>query len=93
MKLLLIQKTSHKGGHSLSTFRITQNNFLAELAKIPGGYEYWSCASTQVCFPLKAGGELRFGMYDEDEHEGVAIDLYDGALPPGVTGPAKLTGK
>lgn len=63
---------------------------LEELAKIPGGYVYLGAASYQVCFPLKAGGELRFGIYDDVE--GLQIDLYDGSLPPGITGPVRKTG-
>lgn len=62
-----------------------------ELKQIPGGYEYDGCASIQICFPLRNDGELRFGVYDEDPPDTLSIDLYDGALPPGITGPVKLT--
>lgn len=70
---------------------------LATLDKIPGGYSYSGACSLQVCFPLKAGGELRFCWVDSDvaEAEGVepfGIDLYDGALSPCITGPSKVTG-
>lgn len=73
------------------------------LSKIPGGYQYLCAASTQVCFPLKSGGELRFSMVDDDvsddpefwKHEdAIGIDLYDGALSGvGVTGPVIKTGQ
>jgi hypothetical protein len=67
---------------------------LNQLCDIPGGYTYDGIASWQVCFPLRSGGELRFSMTeDEDGGESrLGIDLYDGALPPGVTGPARRTG-
>lgn len=73
-------------------FRITDKGFLDVIAKIPGGYIYSGMTSYQVCFPLKAGGELRFTTYNLDTHEGVAIDLYDGSLPPGMTGQVLKTG-
>lgn len=67
---------------------------LSELAMIPGGYKYSGICSFQVCFPLRNGGELRFSVVDDDmENAGFSIDLYDGALPPGITGPSKLTGE
>ena len=28
----------------------------------------------------------------ELKNKGIIVDLYDGALPPGITGPATLTG-
>lgn len=74
-------------------FRVTTPGLLEVLEKIPGGYVYMGAASYQVCFPLKSGGELRFGLYDDDEHDGVAIDLYGGELPPCITGPGYPTGK
>lgn len=67
---------------------MTVNEIFSALEKIPGGYVYSGAASLQVCFPLKAGGELRFGLYD-DGNDG--FDFYDGALPPGVTGFVKPT--
>lgn len=66
-------------------------HFLSEVRKIPGGYEYSGVCSWQVCFPLRAGGELRFMVTDDEP--GLSVDLYDGALPPGITGPAKRTGE
>ncbi len=67
-----------------------------ELAKIKGGYNYMGACSDQYCFPLKGGGELRFMQVDDDcVGEGetcYSIDLYDGSLPPCITGPSKLTG-
>jgi hypothetical protein len=62
---------------------------LRGLATIPGGYEYHGCFALQVCFPLKAGGELRF-CWDDDGNFGV--DLYEGTLPPCITGPSRKTG-
>ena len=76
-----------------SEFRVVDAKLLTVLESIPGGYVYMGCASYQVCFPLKSGGELRFGIYDDDEKDGVAIDHYDGALPPCITGPGYPTGK
>ena len=77
-------------------------DLMDRLSKIKGGYEYSGACSLQVCFPLKAGGELRFALFDDDgplqpgeimTDLGVfGIDLYDGSLPPGISGPAKLTG-
>jgi hypothetical protein len=65
-----------------------------ELNKIPGGYHYMGACSDQICFPLKAGGELRFGWYEDDSPEGVSfgVDLYDGGIPPGVSGSVIKTG-
>ena len=68
------------------------NKLLAQLEKIAGGYVYQGNCSYQVCFPLKAGGELRFGLYDDVPRGGFAVDLYDGALPPGITGFVTKTG-
>lgn len=44
----------------------TAERLVKEIAKIPGGYCYYGAASTQYCFPLKAGGELRFSLTDVD---------------------------
>jgi len=63
---------------------------LEELVKIPGGYVYSGACSYQVCFPLKQGGELRLGIYD-DGPDRIQADLYDGKLP-GITGPTSATG-
>lgn len=65
---------------------------LADLEKIPGGYVYMGAASYQVCFPLRSGGELRFSINDDDPPGTIGIDLYDGALPPCITGPSTRTG-
>lgn len=67
-----------------------EQTLIDTLRKIPGGYEYSGICSFQVCFPLKKGGELRFGWYDDTD--GLQVDLYGGELPPGITGPATLTG-
>lgn len=66
-------------------------HLLGKLAKIKGGYTYSGAASYQVCFPLRAGGELRFMI--TDFQDGLFIDLYDGALPPMITGFSKPTGE
>jgi hypothetical protein len=67
------------------------------LEGIPGGYTYRGACSFQICFPLKAGGELRFSWVDKDidkDHNGnMQIDLYNGALLPCITGVGKLTGE
>jgi hypothetical protein len=67
------------------------------LRKIQGGYEYSGACSFQVCFPLKSGGELRFSLVDEDvleeDSDEFQIDLYDGTLPPMITGFSIETGK
>lgn len=66
---------------------------IEELSKIPGGYRYDGIVSTQYCFPLKAGGELRFVLLDDDDTDGKwHVDLYGGELPPGITGPVNKTG-
>lgn len=65
---------------------------LTALESINGGYVYSGAASLQLCFPLKAGGELRIMMCDESRPGTVDIDLYDGALP-GITGPVIKTGQ
>lgn len=65
---------------------------LNALQKIEGGYCYSGAASLQICFPLKAGGELRIMMCDESPHGTIDVDLYDGKLP-GITGPTTKTGK
>ena len=72
-----------------------KRRILSELKKIPGGYEYLGACSWQVCFPLKAGGELRFAWVDDDVCEGepFGIDLYKGDLPPCITGPSMPTGE
>lgn len=72
-------------------------DLLSVLSQIPGGYEYLGAASTQLCFPLKEGGELRFSWVDDDVAEDpdncFRIDLYNGALSRvGVTGLIKNTG-
>lgn len=73
-----------------------KNRILDALNKIPGGYMYLGACSVQVCFPLKAGGELRFSWVDDDcVEEGepeFGIDLYGGELPPCITGPSSSTG-
>ncbi len=73
-----------------TTNSIKINELLGMLAQIPGGYVYSGVCSYQVCFPLKAGGELRISICDDT---GFGIDLYDGSLPPGITGPAHGTGQ
>jgi len=72
-----------------------ERTFLSELAKIPGGYTYSGACSYQVCFYLRDGGELRFSVVDEDctDEPGLQIDLYDGALPPCITGFGEKTGE
>lgn len=62
------------------------------LNAIPGGYCYSGACSLQWCFPLKAGGELRFMLTDDMKEGELEIDHYDGAIPPGVSGPTTLTG-
>jgi hypothetical protein len=60
---------------------------ISEIRKVPGGYVYYGACSDQICFPLKAGGEIRFSLSDHDESDGEwHCDHYDGALPPGITG-------
>ena len=73
---------------------MTDKEIYTLLSKIKGGYSYSGVCSEQICFPLKAGGELRFGYY-ENEEGGVdfEIDLYGGELPPGITGFAVKTGE
>jgi hypothetical protein len=76
---------------------LTVSELLSQLAKIKGGYTYSGACSYQVCFPLKAGGELRFSVVDGDvaDAEGIdwfGIDLYGGELPPMITGFGKETG-
>jgi len=80
-----------------TTVNATYRELFSALRAIPGGYEYDGAASLQICFPLKGGGELRFGIYDEDDDGTdsdlpVAIDHYDGSLPPCITGPSFKTG-
>lgn len=72
--------------------RQSVHDLLAILETIPGGYVYSGVCSIQVCFPLRAGGELRISISDEDPEDAVHIDLYGGELPPGITGPATRTG-
>ena len=64
-----------------------------EASKIKGGYTYEGACSSQLCFYLRDGGELRFCITDDDVGgDGkVHIDHYDGALPPGITGFAERT--
>lgn len=76
----------------MTAIKPTIMNILTELNKIPGGYNYAGAAGVQICFPLRAGGELRFGIYDDDPPGTLGIDLYDGALPPGISGPVTETG-
>jgi hypothetical protein len=78
--------------------RELRHQLFTELRKISGGYNYMGVASDQLCFPLKAGGELRFMTSDKD-FEGlpediwpISIDHYDGALPPCISGPSSPTG-
>lgn len=85
-------------------YKETMKNVSIEVAQeimnrlriISGGYRYEGVVSSQICFPLKSGGELRFGIYEDDDVEGGVefnIDFYDGALPPMITGPSFRTGK
>lgn len=67
------------------------DRLIEELKAVPGGYEYLGAASVQICFPLKAGGELRFGLYDDGDGEW-HFDFYSGECPPGITGPVTATG-
>jgi hypothetical protein len=68
-------------------------NFIDELSKVPGGYVYEGVCSVQYCFPLKAGGELRVMLSDDDDSDGKwHVDHYDGSLPPGLTGSVHKTG-
>jgi len=68
------------------------NRLISEADKVPGGYRYEGICSSQLCFPLKNGGELRFIICDADESDGKwHIDYYDGLLPPGITGPVTKT--
>ena len=64
--------------------------------KIPGSYEYLGACSVQICIPLRNGKELRFGLYDDDVNaDGDCewqVDVYEGVLPPGITGPARRLG-
>jgi hypothetical protein len=67
-----------------------------KLKAIPGGYAYLGACSVQICFPLKAGGELRF-MWVDDDHDTepigeMKVDLYSGATDPCVTGSSAPTG-
>lgn len=71
---------------------VQENRLWKALSQIPGGYEYWGAASVQLCFPLKAGGELRF-MQSDAGPDHIFIDLYGGELPPGINGPAFKTGR
>lgn len=66
-------------------------DILSALEKLSGGYVYSGICSYQVCFPLRAGGELRFSL--TDDKEGLQIDIYGGELPPGISGPSWKTGK
>lgn len=75
---------------------ISIRDLFRELGKIKGGYNYMGACSNQMCFPLKNGGELRFSIVDddclEDGEESFGIDLYDGSLPPCISGPSNPTG-
>ena len=67
-------------------------SLINEARKVPGGYTYEGICSRQICFPLRNGGELRFIICDEESSDGEwHIDFYDGALPPGITGPVERT--
>jgi hypothetical protein len=69
-----------------------EQRLISEADKIPGGYRYEGICSSQLCFPLKNGGELRFSISDDEESDGKwHIDWYDGALPHGITGPVTKT--
>lgn len=76
-----------------------ENRIMSEAAKVPGGYRYDGICSSQVCFYLRDGGELRFITCEADDEEGnpsdnlLHIDYYDGKLPPRITGPASKTGE
>lgn len=74
--------------------KFSGNELLTMLSKLPGGYEYMGAASCQVCFPLRDGGELRFGIYDDEDGDDATfgIDIYSGFLPPGISGPVHKTG-
>lgn len=69
-----------------------------EAKVIKGGYQYEGVCSSQLCFPLRDGGELRLMFCEADDGDGkpsdtrMHIDFYDGKLPPGITGPAWKTG-
>jgi hypothetical protein len=69
----------------------TASQLMSEISKLPGGYVYSGACSYQVCFPLKSGGELRIMVTDDDPE--VSVDIYDGALPPGISGFANKTGE
>ena len=69
----------------------TIDKLMEDTAKIPGGYVYGGAASYQICFPLEAGGELRFCLVDETD--GWSVDLYNSELPPGISGFVKKTGE
>lgn len=67
-------------------------HLITEALKVPGGYMYEGICSSQICFPLRNGGELRFIISEDEDSDGKwHIDYYDGALPPGITGPVKPT--
>lgn len=72
---------------------------LKEISKIPGGYVYEGVCSTQYCFYLRDGGELRFSCCECDNEDGSPSDMryhfdhYDGMLPPGITGFVVKTGE
>jgi hypothetical protein len=72
----------------------SENRIFGEAAKVPGGYRYDGVCSSQVCFPLRAGGELRLSWCEADDADGTPsdnllhVDHYGGELPPGITGPA-----
>ena len=72
----------------------TAEQLIEEISKIQGGYCYNGAASTQYCFPLKAGGELRFSLTDADVggSEEWEVDLYGAELPPCISGFACKTG-
>ena len=82
-----------KSEMNIHVSEVGARNILNALQKIKGGYCYSGAASYQMCFPLKAGGELRIMMCDESPHGTIDIDLYDGALSPGITGPTISTGQ
>ena len=75
---------------------ISIRDLMNQLLKIKGGYNYLGACSSQICFPLKEGGELRFSLVDDDcvdpGESTFKIDLYGGELPPCITGPSSATG-
>lgn len=79
-------------GHAMTAEEL-ERKLIAEISKVPGGYIYENACSVQYCFPLAAGGELRFMLCEDDDAEPyVCVDHYDGSLPPGISGVVHSTG-